>query len=267
MKIIVCIKQVPAKDSTLRIADGGAWIRDTDISFEINEPDAYALEAALRLKEQHGGEVVAMSAGPSRVQTVLREALAKGADRAILLEDDAFARLDAYNGAKLLAKGLAVAGESYDLLFTGLQSDDLGYAQTGVILAELAGLPSSTITMDVQPQASQVQGSGRLRVKRELEAGWFQWVDMPMPAVLSIQSGLAKLRYATLMGIKKAKTKEIKRLTKVDLGWNDADWAPTQVVRRVYVPQKSKQTQFIEGTAKEAAAKLVEKLRFEARVI
>jgi electron transfer flavoprotein beta subunit len=148
------------------------------------------------------------------------------------------------------------------LLFTGLQSDDLGYAQTGVILAELAGLPSSTITMDVQPQPN-----GRLRVKRELEAGWFQWVDMPMPAVLSIQSGLAKLRYATLMGIKKAKTKEIKRLTKAELGWNDADWAPTQVVRRVYVPQKSKQTQFIEGTAKEAAAKLVEKLRFEARVI
>jgi len=262
MKIIVCIKQVPAKDSTLRIAEGGAWIRDTDISFEINEPDAYALEAALRLKEQHGGEVVALSAGPARVQTVLREALAKGADRAILLEDDAFARLDAYNGAKLLAKGLAVAGESYDLLLTGLQSDDLGYAQTGVILAELAGLPHSTITMDVQPQAS-----GRLRVKRELEAGWFQWVDMPMPAVLSIQSGLAKLRYATLMGIKKAKTKEIKRLTKVDLGWKDADWAPTQIMRRVYVPQKSKQTQFIEGTAKEAAAKLVEKLRFEARVI
>lgn len=262
MKIIVGIKQVPAKDSTLRIGEDHAWIRDTDISFEINEPDAYALETALRLKEQHGGEVVALSAGPARVQTVLREALAKGADRAIHLEDEAFARLDAFNGAKLLAKGLAVAGESYDLLLTGLQSDDLGYGQTGVILAELAGLAHSTITMDVQPQAN-----GRLRVKRELEAGWFQWVDMPMPAVLSIQSGLAKLRYATLMGIKKAKTKEIKRLTKVELGWNDAEWAPTQIVKRVYVPQKSKQTQFIEGTAKEAAAKLVEKLRFEARVI
>src|SRR5258706_12191120 len=115
MKIIVCIKQVPAKDSTLRIAENGAWIRDADISFEINEPDAYALEAALRLKEQHGGEVVALSAGPARVETVLREALAKGADRAILLEDDAFARLDAFNGAKLLAKGLSVTGESYDL--------------------------------------------------------------------------------------------------------------------------------------------------------
>ena len=265
MKIIVCIKQVPAKDSTLRIAEDGAWIRDADISFEINEPDAYALEVALRLKEAHGGEVVALSAGPTRVQTVLREALAKGADRAILLEDDGFARLDAYNGAKLLAKG--IAGESYDLLLTGLQSDDLGYSQTGVILAELADLPHSTIIMDVQIKEAQPQANGRLRVKRELEAGWFQWMEMPMPAVLSIQSGLAKLRYATLMGIKKAKSKEIKRVTKAELGWTDAEYAPTQIVRRVYVPQKSKQTQFMEGTPKEAVAKLVEKLRFEARVI
>ncbi len=257
MKTIVCIKQVPAKDSTLRINAEQTWIRDADISFEINEPDAYALEAALRLKEQHGGEVVALSAGPARVQSVLREALAKGADRAIHLEDDAFARLDAFNGARLLAKGLE--GESFDLLLTGLQSDDFGYAQTGVILAELAGLPHATIIMDVQPQAS-----GRLRVKRELEAGWFQWVEMPMPAVLTIQSGLAKLRYATLMGIKKAKTKEIKRITKEELNWSDT---PTQSIRRVYLPQKTKQTQFLEGTPKEAAAKLVEKLKFEARVL
>src|SRR5438552_12443654 len=159
MKIIVCIKQVPAKDSTLRIAEDGAWIRDADISFEINEPDAYALEAALRLKEAHGGEVVALSAGPSRVQTVLREALAKGADRAILLEDDAFARLDAFSTARLLTLGLS--GEAYDLLLTGLPSDDFGFAQTGVILAELTKLPHATIIMDVQPQAN-----GRLRVKR-----------------------------------------------------------------------------------------------------
>jgi electron transfer flavoprotein beta subunit len=260
MKIIVGIKQVPAKDSTLRINETQSWIRDADISFEINEPDAYALEAALRLKEQHGGEVVALSAGPARVQTVLREALAKGADRAIHLEDDAFARLDPYNGARLLTQGLA--GESFDLLLTGLQSDDFGYAQTGVILAELLGLPHGTIIMDVQPQAN-----GRLRVKRELEAGWFQWVEMPMPAVLTIQSGLAKLRYATLMGIKKAKTKELKRIGKAELNWNDTEWAPTQQIRRVYVPVKTKQTQFLDGSAKEMAAKLVEKLKFEARVL
>jgi len=259
MKIIVCIKQVPARDSTLRLNDAQTWIREADISYEINEPDAYALEAALRLKEQHGGEVVVLSAGPARAQQVIREALAKGADRAIHLEDDAFAQLDAYNTARLLAAGMK--GETYDLLLTGLQSDDLGLAQTGVILAELLGVPHATIIMDVQPS------EGRVRVKRELEAGWFQMVEMPLPAVLTIQSGLAKLRYATLMGIKKAKTKEIRRITKGDLKWNDAEWASRQTIRRVYVPRKTKQTQFIEGPAKEVASKLVEKLKFEARVL
>ncbi len=259
MKIVVCIKQVPAKDTTLRLNEQQTWIREADTSFEINEPDAYALEAALRLKEQHTGEVVALSAGPARVQTVLREALAKGADRAIHLEDDSFATLDIYNTARLLAAGLK--GEQFDLLLTGLQSDDVGAAQTGVILAELLGLPHATIIMDVQPQ------NGGIRVKRELEAGWFQNVEMPLPAVLAIQSGLAKLRYATLMGIKKAKTKELKKVTKADLNWNDAEWQPTQQVRRVYSPQKTKKTAFLEGTPKDMVTKLIEKLKFESRVL
>ena len=259
MKLIVCIKQVPARDSTLRLNETETWIRESDISYEINEPDAYALEAALRLKEQHGGEVVVVSAGPPRVQQVIREALAKGADRAIHLEDEAFAQLDAYNTARLLAAG--IEGETYDLILTGLQSDDLGFAQTGVIFGELLGVPHASIIMDVQP------ADGRVRVKRELEGGWFQMVEMPLPAVLTIQSGLARLRYATLMGIKKAKTKPVRRLTKADLGWRDADWASCQTIRRVYLPHKTKQTQFLDGPPKQVAAQLVEKLKFEARVL
>ena len=259
MNIVVCIKQVPAKDSSLRLDESQTWIREGDASYEINEPDAYALEAALRLKEQHGGAVVALSAGPERAQQVIREALAKGADRAIHLEDESFARLDPFNTARLLAAGLK--GESFDLLLTGLQSDDLGLAQTGVIMAELLGLPHATIIMEIQP------ADGRVRVKRELEAGWFQWVEMPTPAVLTVQSGLAKLRYATLMGIKKAKTKEVRRVTKADLNWADADWAGQQAIRRIYVPARTKQTQFLDGSAREAAAKLVEKLKFESRVL
>ena len=263
MKLIVCIKQVPARDSTLRLNETETWIRESDISYEINEPDAYALEAALRLKEQHGGEVVVVSAGPPRVQQVIREALAKGADRAIHLEDEAFARLDAYNTARLLAAGIqnVEGGEAYDLILTGLQSDDLGAAQTGVILGELLGVPHATIIMDVQPT------DGRVRVKRELEGGWFQMVETPLPAVLTIQSGLARLRYATLMGIKKAKTKPVRRLTKADLGWRDADWASRQTIRRVFLPHKTKQTQFLDGPPRQVAARLVEKLKFEARVL
>jgi electron transfer flavoprotein beta subunit len=256
MKIIVSIKQVPARDSQLRIDTAGRWVQENDLSFEINEPDAYALEEALQLKEKHGGEVVALCAGPARASQTIREALAKGADRAIHIEEENLFSLDTLGLAKLLAK--AVEPEKPDLILTGLQSDDLGCGQTGVVLAEVLGLPHGTIIMQVEKQDAGI------RVKRELEDGWFQHVEMPLPAVLTIQSGINKLRYATLMGIKKAKTKEVKRLTPGELG---ATSASTAVIERVYAPQRSKQTQMLEGNAREAAAKLVEKLRFEVRVI
>jgi electron transfer flavoprotein beta subunit len=256
MKILVSIKQVPSRDSQLRIDASGRWIQENDLSFEINEPDAFALEEALRLKEKHGGEVVALCAGPARASQTIREALAKGADRAIHIEEENLSAFDTLGVAKLLAK--AAESEKPDLILTGLQSDDLGYGQTGVVMAELLGLPHGTIIMAVETIDSGI------RVKRELEDGWFQNVEMPLPAVLTIQSGINKLRYATLMGIKKAKTKEVKRLTAAELG---VTAAPTASIERVYLPPRTKQTQLIEGSAKEAAAKLVEKLRFEARVI
>src|SRR6476646_9024616 len=222
------MKQVPQKDAPLKLNESGKWIRE-DVSYEVNEPDAYALEEALRQKEKHGGEVVAITAGPARAQQVLREALAKGADRAIHLEDEKFVGLDALNTAKAFAA--AIKDEQFDLIFTGLQSDDYGYAQTGVIMAELLGLPHATIIMQVEKQ------DGGIRVKRELEDGWFQHVEMTLPALLTIQSGINKLRYATLMGIKKAKTKEVKRLTTSELG---AAAAPSFRFERVYLPEKTK---------------------------
>jgi electron transfer flavoprotein beta subunit len=257
MKIIVCVKQVPSRDATLRLSEDSSWVREGDLSFEMNEPDAYALEAALQLKEKHGGEVVVASAGPARVQQTIREALAKGADRAIHIAEEPAARLDSFGIARLLAA--AIRQEGFDLVLTGLQSDDLGLGQTGVILAELLGVPHATIVMEVQ-----VEPSG-LRVKRELEAGWFQWVEMPLPALLSIQSGISKLRYATLMGIKKAKAKELRQVTAAELNVPGA--TSGQQLHRVYVPVKSKKTEFLEGSAKEAAARLVEKLRQDVRVL
>ena len=256
MKIIVAIKQVPVRDSQLRVDASGRWIQESDLSFEINEPDAYALEEALQLKEKHGGEVVALCAGPARAGQTIREALAKGADRAIHIEEENLNTLDTLGIAKLLAG--AVKAENPDLILTGLQSDDLGYGQTGVVLAELMGIAHSTIIMQVEAQ------DGKIRVKRELEDGWFQHIEMPLPAVLTIQSGINKLRYATLMGIKKAKTKEIRRVTITELG---AAPAATVMIEKIYVPHKSKQAQIFEGDAKTAAAKLVEKLKFEVRVI
>ncbi|MGH9783681.1 MAG: electron transfer flavoprotein subunit beta/FixA family protein [Terriglobia bacterium] len=260
MKILVCIKQVPAKDSPLRLAEDSRWIRDADLSYEINEPDTFALEEALQLKEKHGGEVVVASVGPARVQQAIREGLSKGADRAIHVDDDSGSKLDSFFTARLIAE--AVRSEGFDLILTGLQSDDLGFAQTGVILAELLGLPHATIIMEVQ-----ALDGGRLKVKRELEGGWFQWVELPLPALLTIQSGINKPRYATLKGIKGAKSKEIRRVTAADLGLDPAEASARTQLRRIYAPVKSKQTEFIEGPPKEAAAKLVEKLQREARVL
>jgi electron transfer flavoprotein beta subunit len=182
--------------------------------------------------------------------------LAKGADRAIHIEADDLVRLDTLGLARLLAA--AVAGEEADLILTGLQSDDLGLGQTGVVLAEILAIPHATIVMEVE------KTDGHIRVKRELEDGWFQWVDMPLPALLTIQSGISKLRYATLMGIKKAKTKEIRR---VDASTLDRAAAPGVSLDRVYLPHKKKQTRMIVGSPTEAAAALAEVLKFEVRVI
>jgi electron transfer flavoprotein beta subunit len=256
MKIIVAIKQVPDRDAPVRIDAAGKWIDEGIVEWAMNESDAYALEEALQLKEKVGGEVVVLSAGPERLGPTIREALAKGADRAIHIEANDLASLDALGVAKLLAA--AIKPETPDLVLTGLQSDDLGLGQTGVILAELLNLPHVTLVLQVE------QAEGGIKVKRELEDGWSQHIELPTPAVLTIQSGGNKLRYATLMGIKRAKTKEYKALNASELG---AEVAPVLVLEKVSLPQKQKSTQILGGTPKEAAAALAEKLKFEVRVL
>jgi electron transfer flavoprotein beta subunit len=253
MKIAVCIKQVVTREWQLRVNDSQTWIRDQDASFELNEPDAYALEEALRLKEKHSGEVVVLSAGPARATQVIREALARGADRAIHVESDTLAAADAATVAEALAA--AIRDEQFDLVLTGLQSDDQGFGQVGVMLAETLGMPHATIIMEVQV------ADGGLRVKRELEGGWFQWVSLPLPALLTIQSGINQLRYATLKGIMAAKKKEIRKVTPASAGDG------TQRILRVYFPEKGKKTQMISGSTADVAKELVKRLRDEARVI
>jgi electron transfer flavoprotein beta subunit len=254
MKILVCIKHVPQKDATLKLNDAGTWIRE-DISYEVNEPDAYALEEALRQKEKHGGEVVAITAGPARAQAALREALAKGADRAIHLEDESFATMDGINTARAIAA--AIADEKFDLIFTGLQSDDYGFAQTGVLLAELLGVPHATIIIGIEKTDTGV------RLKRELESGFYQFLDMPLPSVLTIQSGINKVRYATLIGIKQAKNKPLRKVTLAEV--QSKLGANLQKIEKLYVPVKQKSTQMIDGTPAEIAKVLAEKLRNEVR--
>jgi electron transfer flavoprotein beta subunit len=251
------MKQVASKDAILRINKESTWIDDADLSFEVNESDGYALEEGLRLKEKHGGEVIVCSLGPQRAKAVIKDALARGADRAIHIVGDQLAHLSPYAAASVLAA--AVRDEQPDLVMTGLQSDDYGYAQTGVIMAELLGMPHATIVIEVDASGE------RLRVKRELESGWYQWYSMPMPALLTIQSGISQIRYASLKGIMAAKKKEIKE---VPAPPEMVSGAAHQGIEKIYFPQKTKQTQFLgAGDAKAGARVLAEKLHTEARVI
>ncbi|UCH09683.1 MAG: electron transfer flavoprotein subunit beta/FixA family protein [Fidelibacterota bacterium] len=259
MRICVLIKQVPDQESVLKINADQTWIIEDNLVFTANESDTYALEEALLLKESLGGEVVVCTLGPERSGQVLKDALAKGADRAMFLQDEAFDRLDSQGAAKVLAK--ALGAEQFDLILLGLQADDTGDAQLGPILAEELDLPHVTLVV-----ATEVL-DGRLKVKQEQEGGWYQHIEVDLPALLTIQSGINKPRYASLRGIMAMKSKEIKQVTAADLGMGADDLTPDQSIAQLYIPPKTKDTVFLEGSPDEMVSQLVEKLANEAKVL
>ena len=252
------MKQVANKDAVLRIAPDEKWINEADVSQQTNESDGYALEEALRTIEAKGeGEVVVCTLGPQTAKTVIKDALARGADRAIHVIVEDSKTLSPYQIAKAIAD--AIREENANLIFTGLQSDDASYGQTGVILAELLGIPHATIVIEVD----RASLGDTLRVKRELESGWYQWFTYQLPALLTIQSGISQIRYASLKGIMAAKRKEIRDVTA-----SIEPFASASTIEKVYMPLKTKQTQMLgNGDAKAGAVELVEKLRTEVRVI
>lgn len=251
------MKQVANKDAVLRIAGDEKWINETDVAQQTNESDGYALEEALRTVEAKGeGEVVVCTLGPAGAKTVIKDALARGANRAIHIVVEDSKTLSSYQIAKTIAD--AIRDENADLVFTGLQSDDASYGQTGVILAELLGIPHATIVIEVD-RASLGE---KIRVKRELESGWYQWFTYQLPALMTIQSGISQIRYASLKGIMAAKSKEVREVTP-----SVEAFAAAATVNKVYMPLKTKQTQMLgNGDAKAGAVELVEKLKNEARV-
>ena len=258
MKIIVLMKQVANKDAVLRVRGDEKWIDESNISQQTNESDGYALEEALRMKEAKGdGEVVVCTLGAQTAKTVLKDALARGADRGIHIAAENVNELSPFQIAKAIAD--AIRDENADLVFTGLQSDDASYGQTGVILAELLGIPHATIVIEVD----RASLNGSLRVKRELESGWYQWFKYQLPALLTIQSGISQIRYASLKGIMAAKKKEIKEVAP-----QIESFAGAQKIEKVYLPLKLKQTQMLGGgDARKGAVELVEKLKTEVRVL
>lgn len=258
MKIIVLMKQVANKDAVLRISADEKWINETDVAQQTNESDGYALEEALRLKEAKGdGEVIVCSLGPASAKTVIKDALARGADRGIHIIVNDPKKLSPYQIASAIAD--AIREENADLIFAGLQSDDASYGQTGVVLAELLGVPHATIVIEVDRSSL----NANLRVKRELESGWYQWFTYKLPALFTIQSGISHIRYASLKGIMAAKKKEVREVAPTI-----AEFTSAQTIQKVYIPLKTKQTQMLgDGDAKKGAVELIGKLRTEVRVI
>lgn len=259
MKIGVLVKQVAGSESPLHIDSNAKWVDESSVDFTTNESDSYALEEALQIVERSNGdgEVVVISMGPAeRTPKVIREALAKGGHRAIHIQEELPYETDSFLVASILAE--ALKDESFDLILSGLQSDDLGSGQTGVILGELFGMSTATLVMGVELQ------DGKLRVKRELESGWFQWVTLPFPACITIQSGLNQPRYPSLKGIMGAKKKEIKAIAKADI---IGGLKPLQEFSRLYMHKAEKRTEMIEGSADEVAGKLADILKNQIKAI
>jgi electron transfer flavoprotein beta subunit len=263
MKIISCIKPVPDPASRLVINESKTWIKDQDLSLVANEADNYALEEALRLKEKHGGEVIAISVGRGSDAKLLRAALAMGADRALHLVDAKFRSLDEFAIADVLSKTIQLDGGA-DIVLTGVQSDDLGSGATGVMLAQLLDYAHATVVIAVEAEPEK----GTLTVRRELEGGLTETAELPIPAVLSIQYGINQPRYASLKGIMAAKKKDFKVLSAAEIGWpGPEETGALTEIREIYIPDRKSQVEIITGTPEEAVTTLVEKLRKDAKVI
>ena len=252
MKIAVLVKQVIGSESALEITDNNNWVNEDNASFVMNPPDNYAIEEALIIKEKLGeGEVVIVSQGPTRVQKVIREGLAKGADRGIHIEESGLIETDPLLIAKSIVS--AIKDENFDLILSGLQSDDTGMGQTGVLVGELLNMSVATLAIETDIDKEKI------RVKRELESGWFQWVTLGSSASITIQSGINQPRYPSLKGIMGAKKKEIKVIESLS---SDRK----QSVDKVFVPQTSKETEIIDTDLNSAVNRIVEILKTEVKV-
>ena len=252
MKIAVLVKQVIGSESALEITEKGNWVEEVNASFVMNPPDNYAIEEALVIKEKLGeGEVVIVSQGPLRVQKVIREGLAKGADRGIHIEENGQIETDPLSIAKSIVS--AIKDENFDLILSGLQSDDTGMGQTGVLVGELLNMSVATLAIETDIDKDKI------RVKRELESGWFQWVTLGSSASISIQSGINQPRYPSLKGIMGAKKKEIKVV-------QSQDTEKRQHIDKVFIPQASKTTEIIDTDLNSAVDRIVEILKTEVKV-
>jgi electron transfer flavoprotein beta subunit len=261
MKILVCMKQVPDRNQNLEIDSSKKSLKMASLTFVENDFDRYAVEAALQIRERIGGEVVVCTAGPARAVDCLRKALAMGADRAIHIEHDSLRDADSFVVSRLIAK--AVENEKFDLILAGVQSEDQSYSQTGPMIAHLLKIPCVTtaVYLEVQEQ--------KLKVKRELEGGALEVIAIPLPALVTIQTGINTPRYATLPGIMKAKKKEVSKPSLDSLGMS-AQEIPNQrmseLIELSYPPKKTG-GEMLKGSGDEMVIRMLKIFKEELKII
>jgi len=257
LDIIICAKHVPeTAEAELKIDSTGKSVDKTGLVFDINEWDDYALEEAVRMKEKQGGTVTAITVGADDSDSTLRKCMARGADKAIRMTDPKFNGSDGYAIAKILHS--AIKTLHYDLILTGEQAGDDGGAMVGPILAELLKIPHVTMVKKIE------LATGVAKVNRELEGGLEEQIEVKLPAVFSVQTGINEPRYVSIMGIRKAMQKEIKVMTLADTGLTENDVGPTgswTTVERMYVPPVAKQAEFLKGSPEDVAARIAEILK------
>lgn len=256
MKILVAVKQVASLDEDFEIRSDKKDVEEDFLLYDLNEWDDFSLEEAMKIKESSDAEVevVVVSVGPDRVDESLRKCLAKGADRAIRVWDEAIEGSDSIVIGRIL--GAVAKQEMPDMVFAGVQSSDQAYSSTGISTAAYLNWPHAAVVADLQYKP----GSSSAVIRRELEGGILQEVEINCPAVLTIQLGINKPRYASLRGIKQATAKPIEEISLSDIGLSPADvgaGSSMSRVRRMYIPAKGR-AQMIEGTIAEQAAKLIQ---------
>ncbi|MBC21509.1 MAG: electron transfer flavoprotein subunit beta [Candidatus Marinimicrobia bacterium] len=246
MKICVLVKQVPDKNDEIKLDQSQQAVDKNNFNFITNESDNYAVEEALLIKEKIGGEVVVCTFGDESSIQVVKDALSKGADRGIFIENNSNEDYDILNISKIFKS--VFNEENFDLILSGLQSDDIGNGQLGVLMAEHLNMSHGSLVMQTESSDNT-----KIKVKRELENGWFQWSELELPASLTIQSGINKPRYASLRGIMMMKKKPIKT---VKLSEVDTNAEKIENLKSMYIPQKTKETVRVDGTPDEIAEKL-----------
>jgi electron transfer flavoprotein beta subunit len=254
MDIIVCVKHVPeTAEEDIIIKNDGSEIQTEDLVFDINEWDDYAIEEAVILKEKLGGSLTAITVGSEDADNTLRKCLAKGADQAIRLTDQAFEGSDAYVTAKILSK--VIENMSFDLIFTGTQASDDGFAQVGVILAKMLGISHATLVKKIDVK------QGFVIVNRELEGGLEQVLEVDLPAVIAVQTGINELRYVSIMAIRRARKKEIKVIGLADIGLKEEDVGKNGSwinIEKMFLPPIEKEAELLTGSPDEIVSSIIE---------